>query len=66
MKLGPAIVFLLLLAVSSICNTASAESLWDARQGLKALARLLSAVGLQAVRRRLALVNRQRTIRGTD
>jgi alpha/beta superfamily hydrolase len=33
MKLGPTIVFLLLLAVSSICNTASAESLWDARQG---------------------------------
>jgi hypothetical protein len=33
MKLGPTTVFLLLLAVSSICNTASPESLWDARQG---------------------------------
>jgi alpha/beta superfamily hydrolase len=33
MKLVPRIVFLLLLGVSGICNTASAESLLDARQG---------------------------------
>ena len=33
MKLPSTIVFLLLLGIESICNTASAESLLDVRQG---------------------------------